>query len=153
MKSILLNKDKPPDILFHGSNYSSGLLSPSFFITGKERFWDDTESNHFLYFTSDKMMAVYMAYASLLEGFYALTEFHLEEEKIRVKTDFPFNIRETLQNTVYLYEVVPDSSFVLVNNKINGLKNEWKTQKKVVPKGCTSHKYRAFIKPENVIKM
>jgi len=70
--------------VYHGSPHNQDELYPGVHYTGEIRYWDDEQSNQYLYATNDREGAVQMGFASLLEQRYPLDRFQVRGKKIIV---------------------------------------------------------------------
>jgi len=129
-----------PKILFHGSTFLSKTLMNSYDITGELRKWDETESNRFLYATTDKDEAVRQAIYSSLERIHGATRFKTEADEsgvLFVTVTGPLTQSQleqaVAQTSVYLYQITTNKfhDWKLVNNLVNSLQDEWKTRQHI----------------------
>jgi len=51
-------------MLFHGSGFDQSELMPGFYRSGNLVKWDETESNMFLYTTTEREVAIGQGFAS-----------------------------------------------------------------------------------------
>lgn len=120
--------------LYHGSHYWTTLLRPGIHYTEKEVFWDETESNRFLYASPDKDECIVLGWASAIEKHYEMDEFHHENKSIRIllKEETP-PLKKLLDLAVFLYEITvkPEDKWINVNNKVNSIDNEYKTPNEI----------------------
>lgn len=119
--------------LYHGSGYHHRVLLPGFERSGVERRWDKTESNRFLYATTDYIMAVILGMASAMEQRYPLDEFHIDGKVVsyRIAGGKKVNVRNL---PVWLYTLDgDDQSWVKVNNATNGMGTEYRTPRRIIP--------------------
>ncbi|WP_144106781.1 hypothetical protein [Paraburkholderia sp. BCC1886] len=119
-------------ILYHGSGYNQKELMPGFKRSGVIVRWDKTESNEWLYATTDKQEAIGQAFASMMEKVRGITrykahgnviELSVPENRIPARSDM-----ETLE--IYLYTItnLEQDEWVKNDNAHNKLLTEWKTQ-------------------------
>lgn len=119
--------------LYHGSGYKHRILLPGFERSGVERRWDKTESNRYLYATTEPVMAVLLGIASAIEQRYPLDEFHIDGKEVtyRVAGGKKVNLRNL---PVWLYTLDgDDQSWTKVNNVSNGMDTEYRTQRRIIP--------------------
>lgn len=122
-----------PDLLYHGSLYHQTELKPGFKHTGKVVSWDKTESNMFLYVTSDKDTAIELGFASAIEKMFNVTHFRSVGNVISVETDQPITLKALAAVTVYLYTIrgLDKDGWLKNDNKNNGLTTEYKTDRTI----------------------
>lgn len=119
-------------LLYHGSGFDQDELMPGFMRSGKKVEWDETESNDWLYTTTDKQEAISQAFASMMEKTYETTGYHTEGNRIQI--NFPEVVHpsvkelEKLQVFLYTIRLHPDDAWVKNTNEHNQIKTEWKTQ-------------------------
>lgn len=119
--------------LYHGSGYLHNELKPGYMHTGQEVFWDETESNRYLYATIDREEAIELGFASAVEKAFLLNRFQSDGNKYT----FTFEDKVTpklsdLEKLVlYIYDIkyADDSGWKHVNNQTNGIDTEYKTDK------------------------
>lgn len=120
------------NILYHGSSYKQTELKPGIAYTGKKVEWDETESNEFLYATTDRQEAISQAFASMLEKHFGLTHYQTSGKTIKAKleADKLPPIKELVKHKLYLYTIVnkDEDGWKKNSNKANGLETEYKTQ-------------------------
>lgn len=118
-----------PSILYHGSIFESKELKPSYLITKIKNQWDDTESNEYLYSTTDKNLAIMMGAAAECERMGAISVHTTENEfKAVWENAYP---RSVLHYTkIYIYTITndPKDKWIKVNNKNNLTVDEYKTK-------------------------
>jgi hypothetical protein len=119
-------------LLYHGSGYNQKELMPGFKRTGKIVRWDETESNEWLYATTDKQEAIGQAFASMMEKTHGITrykahgnviELTVPENRIPPRGDI-----ERLELFLYTIVIKPKDEWVKNDNAHNKLLTEWKTQ-------------------------
>jgi hypothetical protein len=127
-------------ILYHGSLYETQLLRPSFEITGELIKWDYTESNRYLYSSTDRETARIQVVFQFLEKSLDITRVRSTESDIYVEctnSDEEFNrIRKIIRKEFgFIYEITCRKSdgWIEVNNQNNGLTGEYKTTSSVRP--------------------
>lgn len=127
------NPAEIPPMLYHGSMFKQTELKPGFKHTGKVVRWDKTESNEWLYVTSDPDEAKLLGIASALEKVYKTKGYHYVEGK-RELTITTGGVKVSLDDLrklpVYLYRLYGDVSdgWQLNYNLTNGITTEYKTQ-------------------------
>ena len=122
-----------PSKLFHGSAYNDRVLKPGFEHTGIEVHWDETESNRFLYATTDKESAIGLGWASSIEKSFELDRFQIEGDTLTIQLSpkhQSVTLRELLECPVFLYTFKPkaEEHWELVGNKVNNFHVEYKTK-------------------------
>lgn len=121
--------------LYHGSAYDQKELMPGFKRSGVLVKWDGTESNEFLYVTTDRTEAISQACAHILEKQYDSIHYKTNHKEIRVKLDGKHrpSRNELARFTIFLYVIHFDAhdGWLKVNNQQNGLTTEWKTTKTI----------------------
>lgn len=115
--------------LYHGSAYKTDVLKPGMEHTGVKVNWDETESNEWLYASSDRTEAVILGFFSYLEKYHGGTGFHMKEHEIIVTCD-PFKLEGV---KVYLYDINTDKGWLKVNNQNNNSISEYKTKSHIRP--------------------
>ena len=117
--------------LYHGSGYIQKELKPGYMHTGEEVFWDETESNRYLYATTERGSAIELGFASAVEKAYPLKRFQSEGNKyIFTFEERPSPTLMDLKNlTLYIYDIryAESSGWQKVNNKFNQMDTEYKT--------------------------
>jgi hypothetical protein len=118
--------------LYHGSGYKQNELMPGFKRSGVLVEWDQTESNKFLYATTDMDTAIGQGFASAAEKLFNMSRFSEKgmEILIEIEGDKLPTIEELTTVNVYLYtiEMLPRDEWQKVNNAVNGLETEYKTE-------------------------
>lgn len=117
-------------LLFHASFYFTQTLQPGFYASGIEVKWDETESNRFLYATTDRDEAIDQGFFSAMEKMGSVDRIHSSGNHITVDCDDPSELSKLMQKTsIHLYSLDASVSdqWVPVNNKRNGLLGEYKT--------------------------
>lgn len=127
-----------PSTLYHGSAFWTKELKPGFKHTGIEVRWDQTESNHFLYATTDREQAIVLGFASAVEKKFGLDHFQSVGKTIlldvpRQPHGYTVKEEQLYQLEVWLYTIVPTArdGWALNRNAHNQLTNEYKTQNTV----------------------
>lgn len=116
--------------LFHASFYFAQTLQPGFYASGTEVKWDETESNRFLYATTNRDEAVDQGFFSAMEKIGSLNRIHSSDGSILVDCDNPEELSKHMQKaSIHLYclDALISDQWVPVNNKHNGLQDEYKT--------------------------
>lgn len=124
-----------PKLLFHGSRYLTDVLKPGIVYTGKEVRWDMTESNRWLYATTNHSDAISFAVMSILEHLGFGGAYHFHNNILSIEEEEPKDgYLSLLKNqTAYLYTIADPKAhgFFKVGNKFNGYTEEWKTTENV----------------------
>lgn len=119
-------------LLYHGSGFDQDELMPGFLRSGKLVKWDETESNEWLYTTTDKQEAISQAFASMIEKTYESTAYSTEGNRIRIvfPKEVTPSVAELKKLVLFLYTIRLEDSdgWVKNNNEHNQIKTEWKTQ-------------------------
>ena len=125
----------PIKLLYHGSNYFHTELKPGFMHSGTEVFWDETESNRYLYATTVKDSAIELGFASAVEKNFLLERFQSDNGKIILTlSDKRLPVITDLKRLqVFVYEIYfsHNAGWQKVNNKINNMDTEYKTDRVV----------------------
>lgn len=119
-------------ILYHGSGFDQTELMPGFLRSGKLVQWDETESNEWLYTTTDRDEAISQAFASMIEKTYESKSYHRDGNRITIelaKCVKP-SLAELKKIQLFLYTIrlEPEDQWQKNNNEHNQIKTEWKTQ-------------------------
>lgn len=126
--------EKLPKTLYHGSSFlETDYLLPGFYHSKKLIRWDETESNLYLYATTDKEEAVMLGFASAIEKKFKLNHFKRTETEIIIETPSKISVKDLDDLDVYVYKITPKEKDTWVKNKNerNGLDSEWKTVRKI----------------------
>lgn len=119
------------DLLYHASGYKQDELMPGFRRSGKKVQWDQTESNSYLYVSTDREEAISQAFASMLEKNFDVVRYKTHRDKIKVTTKRSSAPKpdEIHAIKIYLYTIRYDDKdgWFKVNNQHNGLDTEYKT--------------------------
>lgn len=125
-----------PPLLFHGSRYLTNVLKPGIEYTGKEVRWDKTESNRWLYATTNQSDAISFAVMSILEHLGFGGGYHFHDNVLTIEEKEPKDGYLSLfkEQPTYLYTITDPKAhgFFKVGNEFNGYTEEWKTTKNVV---------------------
>lgn len=128
---------KLPNKLYHGSAYLDTTLKPGFEHTGVEVKWDQTETNRFLYATTEVETATLLGFGSAVEKQFPLNRFTIRGSvvKLEIEGDLTPSVKTLLAIPVYLYELTPGAldGWVANSNEHNGLTTEYKTSRTVRP--------------------
>jgi hypothetical protein len=128
-----------PAYLYHGSMFDIGLgpLQPGFNYTHVEVFWDEVESNKFLYATTSAEEAVVLGFGSMLEKRFDLDHFQVRDKTILVKGSNFKDPNILDKEIIYLYTLRPKASdgWIKNNNHVNGIATEWKTNAIIPSRG------------------
>ena len=124
--------------LYHGSAYKTELLMPGIKHTGIKVYWDETESNEYLYFTTSKHTAISLGFASAFEKKYGCEHYSDKDDGIIniVIDSNKIPTEEELQKLeVYIYTITVEPKYNILknNNQYNDLKTEYKTKNNVAP--------------------
>jgi hypothetical protein len=123
------------DILYHASGYRQEELMPGFRRSGKKVQWDKTESNAYLYATTDREEAISQAFASMMEKTFDVVRYQTGNDKIKatVRGKKMPTLAEIHEIRIYLYtiEYDPKDGWIKVNNKFNKLDTEYKTDHQI----------------------
>lgn len=125
--------DTIPPLLFHGSMFKQDELKPGFQHTGKVVKWDKTESNEWLYVSSDPTEATLLGIASALEKTHGTHGYRYDENlrELTIRHAKPeLRIEDVYMLDVYLYRIFGDAKdgWFLNYNLQNGIRTEYKTQ-------------------------
>lgn len=130
-------------LLYHGSAYrETKELKPGFMHTGVLQQWDQTETNEWLYFTSDAREAKLQALAGAIAKKYLLDQFQYDMGKksltVRLTKrpedpDIHKVSRDIFTARMYMYVLRAKNipGLVANNNPHNGMKTEYKTRQVV----------------------
>lgn len=126
---------KLPKILYHASAFAHSVLKPGFQRSHQLMHWDVSESNTFLYATTEKHAAIDQGIAGAFEKRYGLKRFQITDQSISIHTEEQHVVAaDVLRLEVYLYTIsppLPDNGWLHNHNEHNGLKTEWKTNQTV----------------------
>lgn len=118
-------------VLYHGSGYSVDKLMPGILYGENLVVWDETESNEWLYASSNKEEAILQGLASVLEKTHGLMQLSYEGNSIRLFFENTISTSDVIDSlTVYLY-TVSSLGWSKVNNIVNGSSTEYKTNQSV----------------------
>lgn len=126
-----------PAVLWHGSAYNTDhqrTLKPGYLHSHKLVEWDNGESNHFLYATTERDTAIEQGFASAVEHRYRLDRFQSQADTLVIDSPYALTHHDLEQLSVWLYELHPqdDEQWLFNHNASNGLDSEFKTHR-VVP--------------------
>jgi hypothetical protein len=114
--------------------YLQDEIKPGFHHTGEITEWDYTESNKYLYATTEKDQAIIQGFISACEKTWPVNRVLVRGNKITVgiEGNHP-EINEVHALTVYLYtlNVHSDDQWEKNNNAFNGMTSEWVTQQTI----------------------
>lgn len=122
-----------PAVLWHGSTFANEILKPGFLWTKKLVEWDNGESNHYLYATTEQEMAIALGLSSAIKKRFLLDRFQIDEKTKTLAISSLSKIThydlERLQ--VWLYELHPQNSeqWVYNHNQTNKFDTEYKTHR------------------------
>lgn len=120
-----------PQYLYHGSAFKQKQLMPAFKRTGILESWDYTETNEYLYLTSNKQSAIGLGFMSALAKRYDLQRVILTDNHFNIvirNTNTVINKEDIYSLEVYLYTVKPKLDHWLKNkNDHNQMRTEYKT--------------------------
>lgn len=135
MYSSTKTKKMTPAVLYHGSAFLTAELKPGFQHTGVLVRWDETETNKFLYATTERETAIALGFASAVEKKYGLDRFQHDPGQLIVNCPrqphgYTVTEEQLCQVEVWLYTLYPNSRdhWVLNKNPHNRLKTEYKTE-------------------------
>lgn len=143
--------------LYHGSGFEQQELMPGFKRSGKVVKWDGTESNEWLYATTEKEEAIAQGFASILEK-----EFDVERYKTSGK-NIEIHITGSRTPTrlamgkfklyIYTMPLLEGDGWRLVNNLHNGMKNEYKTKQTIEGEHlvCESVDVKGWLEGKSII--
>lgn len=119
--------------LYHASSFLQTVLQPGIAYTGEKVQWDETESNEWLYATTDKEAAIEQGLASAVEHRWPLHQFKSQGDNLLFVFDEGTTLptrRDLERLTVYLYTIHPHVSdgWQKNNNPVNDMTTEYKTQ-------------------------
>lgn len=118
--------------LYHGSNFNQKEIKPSYQHTGELEEWDDTESNEWLYATTDKELSGLMAIASYMGRHYLVNRFSTGDRSIEIEfekgEDLSKANKELYNIPIVIYELQLDDKWELVNNSNNQDVPEYKSK-------------------------
>lgn len=125
-----------PSKLYHGTGFNDLVLKPGYEHTGKEIKWDETESNRYLYATTDKESAIGLGWASSIEKSFELDRFKIEGDILVIELSSKHRqvgLKELLECPVFLHEFKPKSTdhWELVGNAVNNFQSEYKTNETI----------------------
>lgn len=124
-----------PLYLYHGSMYKQPELMPGFKRSGELVQWDQTESNEWLYASSDRDEAIMLGISSAIEKNWLLDRYHYDAKRkeITIDTSEHFTLSDVMKLPVYLYTIAGESDdrWVPNLNLNNGILSEYKTQNTV----------------------
>ncbi len=126
-----MQQEDLPEILYHCSAFLTEPLMPGIYHTGVRVRWDRTESNEWLYATSDREAAILMGLASAIEHKYLLDRFHTEGDDIVITTpSAQLNESALHRLRIHLYLIHPKASdgWVHNHNRVNQMTTEYKTK-------------------------
>lgn len=120
-----------PTTLYHASAFKHDSLVSGFKRTGELVQWDNTESNKWLYATSDRAQAINQGFASLLEKMYLLDRYQSNGSEIKAtfSNGQKPNIADLKNKKIYLYTISSvGDGWIKNSNEFNGLDDEYKTE-------------------------
>lgn len=116
--------------LYHGSAFNTPTLKPGIHYSGTKMDWDNnTESNEWLYASTQRKEAIILGFFSYLEKHHNGVMFRLNNLDITIESD-EFDLAEI---NIFLYEIEKSSKWIKVNNVHNGSKTEYKTKDEITP--------------------
>lgn len=130
-------------LLYHGSAYREEKeLKPGIMHTGELQEWDLTESNRYLYFTSDIRAAKLLALAGAINKKYLLDRFQYDEAARKLVITVSWragdgNIREVMRDIqtmkMYMYVLRAENipGLLPCHNTFNQMTGEYKTKQVV----------------------
>ena len=117
--------------LYHGSGYLHNELKPGFKHSGKIIRWDVTESNKWLYASTELEVVKQLGFSSAVAQRWNLKEFHSDKKSLSFI--FPPGVEVSLEEIyeldVYIYTIIPstEDNWIKNTNEHNHLDSEWKT--------------------------
>lgn len=121
-----------PTYLYHGSAFKQGELMPGYLRSGEIVQWDGTESNEWLYTSTDRETAIMLGISSSLEKQYRLDRYHYDErtKKIVIETPDEITLSDLYKLPVFLYTIKgeEEDEWMPNYNKVNNITTEYKTQ-------------------------
>lgn len=119
-----------PHLLYHGSRFEQPELMPGFLRSGELVKWDETESNEYLYTTTDKNTAYELGFASSLEKEFDIDRFHVHKGVIIIQTQERITDKMLEQLPVFIYTIpfLREDCWHKNSNDHNGLDTEYKTK-------------------------
>jgi hypothetical protein len=119
--------------LYHGSGFDQDELKPGIKHTGKLVKWDQTESNEWLYATSSMEEAIAQGFASVLEKHFKVSRYKSDGDDLYIEIEagrVP-SVAEMKALDIWLYTIEWHDCWRHVNNAVNGLVDEYKTQETI----------------------
>lgn len=133
----LLEETKPklPPKLYHASAFKATILEPGYKHVHKLVKWDNGETNHYLYATTDRQAAIDMGVASAIEHKYELDSFSVHGDSVTIKTPADITLNDISRLRVYIYMIHPDADdqWLYNHNGSNHMRTEYKTKSDVEP--------------------
>lgn len=137
------NSCQTPSALWHASIHENDTLKPGYWHTGVVTRWDSTESNKYLYSSSDRLEAIVNAVFSTMEADenlgknilrYKYTNGTIEVIPKPGKSVAGYDISRLLRETeIYVYKIQSeDEHWEKVDSKVNGSTTEYRTASRVV---------------------
>jgi hypothetical protein len=122
-----------PTTLYHGSLFKQNEIQPGFNHTKKLVQWDVTESNQWLYATSEREEAIRLGIGSGTEKAFDSERYATIGDDIYIYCRKPIDLSAFFDMTIYLYTFPfrGDDGWVKVMNPHNNIETEWKTQETV----------------------
>lgn len=130
-------KNKKTMKLYHGSMYEQNELMPGFRRSGELTSWDGTESNLYLYVSSNMNEAILLGIASAAEKVFKTTASHISEAdrrfEITVDGDKLPTVEDVYGLKVFVYTLAyrDEDKWVKNNNSQNNITTEYKTQETI----------------------
>lgn len=148
-KHIRFDPSAPiPTLLYHGAIGEYTSLKSGFARTGELVRWDETESNQFLYATSNREEAISQGFASIVEKQWRLSRYRTRGREIEISieagTTLP-TLSQLRNLTICLYTIrtCPEHEWLKNANEFNGLDTEYKTEKNIYADDFTLQKLPA----------
>jgi len=123
-------------LLYHASPYLTDTLKPGFEITGTLTTWDGTESNRFLYSSTDLNEACLNAVCSKIDSdkSVSVSRYRFDDKNFIVHlSSGKLTESDIRKHFVYLYQIDSSDEWSAVNNAYNGSSTEYKTARSIKP--------------------
>lgn len=143
-----------PHFLYHGSGYEQTQLMPGFLHSGVEERWDETESNKWLYASTEKEVAIELGVGSAIGHVHHMERFSTHGDEVIITTSGKrLTLAEAIKIPAYLYCIIPKEKdhWVKNNNRTNGLDTEWKTQSVIDIVSCEQIDVKKWFSNKKVI--
>lgn len=116
--------------LYHGSGYKNKELKPGYLHTGKFIKWDITESNEYLYATTEKNIAIILGWVGAINIKYNCKKTQTNTTEIILHFDNDVKEKDIIHLPVYVYTIKYQEydKWIKNNNEFNSLETEYKTK-------------------------